>query len=376
LARQRRSRGSTVCPSRTAPTALGAAANGGVPTLVVDAGLRWLFEGQRIRLGPAQVLGQQGSLGLRALINQRSFSDAFTLWTTPSGRATTFTFQVPRGAILAVQQSATVEARLVFGAMLDAAIDRPLTVTGRAVALDQLSLSYAVTRTPAATTLSLLGLPAPVPQPATTVEVIAIENALLTTTGVAWLSGAMALTGRQATAGLLAAALPLLDLLPTLPDPYVSNDRLAERSNLNAGLLAEVGWATPATPGIGFTLLPPAAGAQRPAPGPGIGNIRNFSGVTALLDVSSRADQFGVVFRSDDAPNGQISGQTLQLTGRQMGVFTVPHISWEAVIADTVLNALGGATGRDAGAARSMARCRDRRGASTTERRLHAPIWV
>ena len=33
--------------ARAAPTALGAAASGGVPTLVVDAGLRWLFEGQQ-----------------------------------------------------------------------------------------------------------------------------------------------------------------------------------------------------------------------------------------------------------------------------------------------------------------------------------------
>jgi len=98
-----------------------------------------------------------------------------------------------------------------------------------------LSLSYAVTQTPTETTLSLLGLPMPVPQPAVTVDVFVIENALLTTTGVAWLSGAMVLTDRQATAGLLVAGLPLLDLLPTLPDPYVSNDRLVQRPNLNAG---------------------------------------------------------------------------------------------------------------------------------------------
>jgi hypothetical protein len=38
------------------------------------------------------------------------------------------------------------------------------------------------------------------------------------------------------------------------------------------------------------------------------------------------------------AQAGQIVGQTLQLPGQELGVFAVPHISWEAVITDTALD--------------------------------------
>jgi hypothetical protein len=332
--------------AQAAPESLGAAATGGVPTLVVAAGLAWHFGDHRVRLGPAQVLAEQGLLGLRALIDQRSFVDAFTMWIAPSpdrgGRPTSLTFTVPRGAILALVESATTEARIVFGAAMQAAIDRPLTVAGTPIALDQLLADYAVTRASDKTTLNLLGLPKPpdssVPPPAPLpppVEVLAIENALLRTNGAVWLTGTMTLADTQAVSGLLVAGMELRDLLPILPDPYVTNDSVFDRPALAAGLLAEIGWSSPASVGIGFTLLPPN---PPPPPHDPLRARFDWGRWEALLDVSGRADQFGVYMTPGAALLGQIEGQALQLPGQELGVFTVPHISWEAVIADTVLD--------------------------------------
>jgi hypothetical protein len=262
--------------AETAPTALGAAVTGGVPTAVVAGGLSWRFGSDAVRLGPAQVLAEQGSLGLRALVDRRSFTDAFTMWTAAGslggGRPTSLVFIVPRGAILALVQSAVVEARLLFGAAVQAAIDRPLTVAGKPIVLDRLLASYAVTRTSNNITLNLLGLPRPpdpgLPAPpAPPIEVLAIENALLRTNGVVWLTGALTLDGSQAVAGLLLAGMVLRDLLPTLPDPYVSNDQILQRPMLSAGLLAEIGWSNPAAAGIGFTLATPRTGTAAQEPG-------------------------------------------------------------------------------------------------------------
>ena len=284
--------------AQAAPNALGAATTGGVPTLVVSAGLSWKFGDHSVRLGPAQVLAEQGALGLRALVNQRSFTDAFTMWTAParggsgSGRPTSLAFTVPRGAILALVQSAVVEARLVFGAAMQAAIDRPVTVAGTPIVLDRLIADYSVVRAPDTTTLNLLGLSRPpVPGVPLPVEVLVIENALLRTSGVAWLTAAMTLSGTQAVAGLMVAGMALGDLLPTLPDPYISNDGVLQRPTLNAGLLAEIGWANPAAAGIGFTLLPPSP--QPPSHDP-VSALQPWGRWEALIDVSGRADQVGV----------------------------------------------------------------------------------
>jgi hypothetical protein len=329
--------------AEAASDALGAAATGGVPTVVVSAGLSWVFMGKPVRLGPAQVLAEQGSMGLRALVDQRAFAESFSMWTARgdggTGRPTGLTFAAPRGAILAVVQSAQVEARLIFGAALQAAIDLPLTVAGSPILLDRLVASYSVTRTADNTTLNLLALPPPpqpgVPAPPPPIEVFAIENALLRTEGAASLLGAMTLSGTQAVSGLLVANMVLDDLLPILPDPYISNDPVLDRPRVGAGLMAEIGWSNPDDPGIAFALLPP--NPPPPSHDP-VSALIPWGQWEALLDVSGRADQLGVFMTPGAALIGQISGQTLQLPGQELGVFTVPHISWEAVIADTVLD--------------------------------------
>src|SRR5207248_5552649 len=74
---------------------------------------------------------------------------------------------------------------------------------------------------------------------------------------------AMTLNNTLAVAGLLVAGMVLRDLLPTLPDPYVSNDPILERQTLSAGLLAEIGWPNPSAVGIGFTQIGRASCRER-----------------------------------------------------------------------------------------------------------------
>ncbi|MEI8196433.1 MAG: hypothetical protein WCI73_11030, partial [Phycisphaerae bacterium] len=220
---------------------------------------------------------------------------------------------------------------------LEAALVRPLTVAGVLPQVSQMLFDYCVERTAAGTTLTVFGLPRPlqpgIAVPPPRVEVFAIENALLRTSGIVWLWGMMALNGAEAQAGLLIAGQVLTDLMPTLPDPYASSDDPLTHQSPPSGLLTEIGWADATSVGLGFTLLPPTANQDTLAPPP-----------VLLLDVSGRADQLGVFIpRSRQSTGlGQINGQTWELLGDQLGVFTVPHISWEAVIADTQRDATTG----------------------------------
>ena len=268
-------------------------------------------------------------MGVRAAIRERGFIDSYTLWTAPGppSRPTRLFFRAPAGAVLVLALGASAEQAWVLGASLEAALDRPLSVAGVLPQVSQMFFDYGVERTASGTTLTVFGLPRPlqpgIAVPPPRVEVFAIENALLRTSGIVWLWGMMALNGNEAEAGLLIAGQALTDLMPALPDPYASSADPLTHLNSPAGLLMEVGWSNATSVGLGFTLLPPPV---------------------LLLDVSGRADQLGVFIprRRQSTDLGQISGQTWELHGEQIGVFTVPHISWEAVIADTQRDATTG----------------------------------
>jgi hypothetical protein len=320
--------------AETTPTALAAAASGGVPCILLSRGLiaTWR-DGRTLGLDTTLLLAQQGNLGVRAAIRQRGFTDGYALWTAPGPppKPTRLTFTIPAGAVLVLSLSAAVEAAWVLGASLQAALDRPITVAGVPPKFSQLVFDYGVERTQAGTSLTVFGLPRPPPPviavPPPPVEVFAIENALLRTAGIVWLWGLMSLNGTQANTGLLIAGQVLTDLMPTLPDPYASSVDPLARQSVPAGLLTEIGWASETLVELGFTLLPPLANPAAIGAPP-----------VLLLDVSGRADQLGVFIpqRRPSGDIGQITGQTWELLGDQLAVFTLPHISWEAVIADTV----------------------------------------
>ncbi len=319
--------------AQTTPDALAAAASGGVACILLARGLTATWrDGRTIGLDATLLLAQQGSLGVRAAVRQRSFTDSYTLWTAPGPppRPARLDFTIPAGAVLVLGLSAAAEQAWVLGASLEAALDRPLTVAGAPPRVSQLFFDYGVERTAAGTTLTVFGLPRPplpaIAVPPPRVEVFAIENALLRTSGIVWLWGLMALTGNQANAGLLIAGQVLTDLMPTLPDPYASSLDPLDHPSTPAGVLTEIAWASETEVGLGFTLLPPPAGLASVGAPP-----------VLLLDVSGRADQLGVFIprRRQAGGLGQIAGQTWELRGDQIGVFTVPHISWEAVISDT-----------------------------------------
>jgi hypothetical protein len=326
--------------AETSPDALGEALSGGMPAILLERGLTATWrDGRSLALDTTLLLPQRGSLAVRAAIFQRSFVDYYTLWTAPGPppRPTRLAFTVRAGAVLVLLLDATTESAWILGATLDAALDRPLTVAGVLPKVDQLTFNYGVERSQTDVSMTLVGVPkASLPPGAPPVEVFAIENALLRTAGVAWLWGLMALDGNEAGAGQLIAGQVLTNFTPTLPDPYASNNDPLGEPGQPAGLLSEVGWSSDATVGLGFTLLPPTNNQ---------GSINDTP--VALLDMSGRADQLGVFVggrpRVGPGPGiGQIVGQTWQQSGDQVRVFTVPHISWEAVISDTARDPVSG----------------------------------
>jgi hypothetical protein len=127
---------------------------------------------------------------------------------------------------------------------------------------------------------------------------------------------------------------PAYGVFPTLSDPYASS--LAAKNfsfpdQLDGGILiTNVSWQTPDTPLMVLDLSLPGA----------VGMIRGQRSTIAvpdavnpqilLLDLSSNADFFGVLFFPFESPGVvKIDQMALALPGSDLTVFTVPQVSWE-----------------------------------------------
>src|SRR5262249_48094238 len=119
------------------------------------------------------------------------------------------------------------------------------------------------------------------------------------------------LQGNQVEHGALALTMPLVDIMPTLPDPYIA--RVSGNVGGAADAVATVRWATPATPLLLFTSLPLAARLA-----------------AVLLDVSTNADLLGVAIQENAALGFQ--GQSLVAQREQLQLVAVPQISWEPLL--------------------------------------------
>ena len=110
----------------------------------------------------------------------------------------------------------------------------------------------------------------------------------------------------------------------TLPDPYATRRFRGDRDgDTDIGLVeARIDWPDPADPSLSFTLPAFAEGSGR------FGRL----GFASLLDVSTAADQLGVLIGQRQMQPLEIKGLTVHAPGERIGVFTVPEISWEPVI--------------------------------------------
>ncbi|MCX6629464.1 MAG: hypothetical protein NTW28_17745, partial [Candidatus Solibacter sp.] len=181
---------------------------------------------------------------------------------------------------------------------------------------------------------------------------LALPNALLTVADPVLLElNAMLSAPGEMRSGALHLALPLYQLLPTLPDPYAANFDLKTNIRADDGtrVVATVIWTEPFDAHLDITLDPSPFNMQ--ALGSVLPNPRtlraqddltqSFSDLTrhqvdqglVLLDVSSNAGQLGVALGFGDRPQGAlyIRDLTLHVAGSNATVFLLPQFQCEPV---------------------------------------------
>jgi hypothetical protein len=299
----------------------------------------------------AALLVSPGKIAFFGSYKAKPFTQTFQLWkesATPRNSSADFTY----GAQFVLSYASQTGAEQIQASGSAAAhVDRPIRADGTRFRLQAQTAFLTLSQTTSGNQLNLVGLM----QPHAPVQhaPIALENALILVAPAQQFTVAgSSLTGNNVNSGSFSLAFRWNTLLPTLPDPYAASFSIFPSTQpapapvppLGAGpdvgsLSALITWAQPATPLLAFTIaydagVPPGSGI--------VGMNPNFpgGGGLALLDVSSNADRLGLrftVFPSVPAPAAPplvISGLALSSTGINLGIFTLPQISWEPMFPD------------------------------------------
>jgi len=254
---------------------------------------------------------------------------------------------------------------------LNAHLDRPLEASGSRFPLTKMSTLIIFFAEATQTRIYLIAAPNASPSIYLKELSIALKNALLGVQPPALL----VFIGRlQAGTDIvqqcrLALFFRAYWLLPSLPDPYASSFdtlqmiRSQESSNSFEILLIEIEWSgAPAQPSI---LLALAILSQSNTGLAYLANpaaTREGGGGFVLLDLSSRADLFGVKFALDSNPPGEksplkaganapvygFSDLSLAFNQGLLATFALPQTSWEPMVSEELPNGLI-AAGIDAG---------------------------
>jgi hypothetical protein len=153
----------------------------------------------------------------------------------------------------------------------------------------------------------------------------ALENAFLKVRPPAWLGVAGQFNQGAVDSGLLVLRFAHRATLPTLPDPYAANFGFDRRQDVDMGWVsAAVGWPDPQRPALSFATDLPSGSQPAPA-----ATVSRVGAMRVLLDISSHADQFGVVLPEHAAA---VQGMSLVARARDVAVMTLPPISWEPML--------------------------------------------
>lgn len=218
---------------------------------------------------------------------------------------------------------------VLFAGRLVGHLDRPLQADGGRVALALPDGWFAFVQTATELRAAVLGTDAQAVQAPHLA--FALRNAFAKARPPGFVFAGGVLEEDRLVSGQLVLRMALRTLLPTLPDPYAANFDFERRQDSDRGVLvARVDWPDVATPVLGFAL----EGIQIAAPlDVGFAATRGprlpFGHV--LLDVSSRHDQFGVVIPAG-AASVAVQGLDIVARGDQVGVVTLPPISWEPML--------------------------------------------
>jgi hypothetical protein len=321
-----------------APAALGEAAGAGALWLDLGAGLTLRWQGLPASFAPARAVLSlaPGLLATVAPVPAGAVAQRLLLWDeAETERAASVEVASAAGSTVLLTSQPGADA-VLFSGRAAAHLDRPLAADGGRLRLRLPAAWLSLVATPAAVAASVLGAdPGAFQAPHLA---FALENALLKVRPPAWLFASGALAGERIASGRLWLRCPFRSLLPTLPDPYAASlPSRSARDQDRGWASARVAWSSPATPALDFQVDGFAQVDGFPAdpaadPGQTLFPSSELTPGWVLLDVSSRADQLGVLVPERSSPRLRVSGLALTAAAGDLTVLTLPPISWEPML--------------------------------------------
>jgi len=319
------------------PSNLGAANGAGNLWFSFGSGLhaKWRGLPKATSLGQTVFVAAPNNFGFHAALTTGDVEQSLALWNENPPTAairSTVVFHTTSISTLTYLATSTGEMILATG-NVTANFDRPLRADGErlAIAMPNASLRLVESVTDVTALISAIDDTA-VNRPH---FAVALKNALLKVRPASALLVRGALTTDGILSGSAAVRFALRSYLPTLPDPYAANFEFNRQQDTDQGALTcIITWATADAPELSFNLTQPSI----PAPGqstPGL-PLGGDAGIQLsdrrfLIDVSSAADQFGVML---PIPQGSVQIDQLSVTaaGQDVAVVTLPPISWEPML--------------------------------------------
>ena len=310
-----------VAVTTSVPAALGEAAGVGAAWLDLGRGIRarWAGISRDAALQRSVLTLAPASLAIVAQVVPGEATTTLRLWKAPTadGRQSSIDVRSAPGTTVVLDSLPGSDVVLVGGTAA-AHLDRPVQVDGGRVATRMpIAWMLLVDGTQGGAGALVLGFD---PSAASAAHIaLSLENAVLKVRKPRVLVTFGSRAADELKSGLLITPFALRAFLPTLPDPYAANFEFDRTRDVDSGWsTAVVAWPNPDTPGLGFYVQDPAnlARATRAA--------------RVMLDVSSNADQFGVMIPTTAAVG--VAGLSAVARADEVMVVTLPPISWEPML--------------------------------------------
>jgi len=298
---------------------------GAVALQLAGASARWSGLPAPLSFASALLLAEPGQLTFSLQYNGPSFTETFDLWQeSTTNRRSRIDLVFSTGMSVRYFAKPGTEAVEANDCLATAFLDRPVQVDGGRLAVIKWPAVFALSETAGVVNIGIQANP---PPGATQGRVIlALRNSLLglgtpTSLGVSGVPDANGLAN-----GRLEVDFPFQSLLPTLPDPYITPLASPLTPGQNPSCSATVTWANPAPPSLAFSSSPLSPASQ----------TNEGKELGPLVDVSSSADQLGVLLSRGLFAPAQFQLQGMDLTGPASAVslVTLPEISWEPMYSD------------------------------------------
>lgn len=329
--------GWAVAVAHTTPDLLGDASGAGATLFELGGGLeaRWTGLPAPAPLSSATVLVSPGQLSLFGSAASGRLTQVIPLWDEGAAgaaavRRSTIDVSFATPSTVAYESQPGTEIVLISGARAIGHLDRPLRAdaTRFVVAPVSPTLLLIIETAPGRVVLATGSIRSGDERPIA----LALENALLKVSAPRSLFLVGALDDSGVVTGDLVLEFGLSAILPTLPDPYAANMPSRGSGDTEIGsVAAQVTWSAPDAPQLSMALTfkesPAVAGGRAMTEA-----VRALGPM--LLDLSSNADQLGVLLTARRASDIRIDKLALAAAGMDVQIFTVPEISWEAMVSD------------------------------------------